>query len=116
MVWLLNKGRTLAMEIPSSLTSIVVDLLIVPIRCSVTRVFNYSKNVQSLRTHLLDELSDTKTRVLHSVGEAINRREDIKDDVGKWLTSMNVITEEASRVFGDENDAKKRCFMGKCLP
>jgi len=54
--------------------------------------------------------------VLHSVGEAINRREDIKDDVGKWLTSVNVITKEASRVFGDENEAKKRCFMGKCFP
>jgi len=83
VVWLLNKGRTLAMEILGSLTSTVMELLIVPIRRSVTRVFNYNKNVQSLQTHLLDELSDTKTRVLHSINDAINRREDIEDDVGK---------------------------------
>ena len=99
------------MEILSSITSTVVELLIVPIRRSVTRVFNYSRNVQSLKTHL-EVLSDTKIRVLHSVDEAINRREDIEDDVGKWLASVNVVTEKANRVFGDEDKAKKRCFMG----
>ena len=99
------------MEILSSLTSTVVELLIVPIRRSVSRVFNCSRNVQSLRTHL-DELSGTEKRVLHSVEEARNRIEDIEDDVGKWLASVNVITDKASRVFEDEDKAKKRCFMG----
>ena len=99
------------MEILSSLTSTVVELLIVPIRRSVSRVFNCSRNVQSLRTHL-DELSGTEKRVLHSVEEARNRSEDIEDDVGKWLASVNVITDKASRVFEDEDKAKKRCFMG----
>lgn len=111
MVLLLNKGRTLAMEFLSSMTSTVVEQLIVPIRRSVTRVFNYSRNVKGLKTHL-EELSDAKTRVLHSVDEARNRSEDIEDDVGKWLASVNVITEEANRVFGDEDKANKRCFMG----
>jgi disease resistance protein RPS2 len=50
--------------------------------------------------------------VLHSVEEARNRIEDIEDDVGKWLASVNVITDKASRVFEDEDKAKKRCFMG----
>eukprot|EP00258_Populus_trichocarpa_P023106 XP_024439125.1 probable disease resistance protein At1g61190 isoform X2 [Populus trichocarpa] len=99
------------MEILGSLTSTVVELLIVPIRRSVSRVFNCSRNVQSLRTHL-DELSGTEKRVLHSVEEARNRIEDIEDDVGKWLASVNVITDKASRVFEDEDKAKKRCFMG----
>lgn len=99
------------MEILGSLTSTVVELLIVPIRRSVSRVFNCSRNVQSLRTHL-DELSGTEKRVLHSVEEARNRSEDIEDDVGKWLASVNVITDKASRVFEDEDKAKKRCFMG----
>ncbi|KAL9341503.1 hypothetical protein Peur_064828 [Populus x canadensis] len=99
------------MEILSSITSTVVELLFDPIRRSVTRVFNYSRNVQSLKTHL-EELSGTKIRVLHSVDEARNRSEDIEDDVGKWLASVNVITDEASRVFEDEDKAKKRCFMG----
>ncbi|XP_073259954.1 probable disease resistance protein At1g61190 [Populus alba] len=93
------------------MTSTVVEQLIVPIRRSVTRVFNYSRNVKGLKTHL-EELSDAKTRVLHSVDEARNRSEDIEDDVGKWLASVNVITEEATRVFGDEDKANKRCFMG----
>ncbi|KAL3574622.1 hypothetical protein D5086_025235 [Populus alba] len=99
------------MEFLSSMTSTVVELLIVPIRRSVTRVFNYSRNVKGLKTHL-EELSDAKIRVLHSVDEARNRSEDIEDDVGKWLASVNVITEEANRVFGDEDKANKRCFMG----
>ncbi|KAL3573453.1 hypothetical protein D5086_024066 [Populus alba] len=111
VVFLLNKGRTLAMEFLSSMTSTVVEQLIVPIRRSVTRVFNYSRNVKGLKTHI-EELSDAKTRVLHSVDEARNRSEDIEDDVRTWLASVNVITEEANRVFGDEDKATKRCFMG----
>jgi hypothetical protein len=29
---------------------------------------------------------------------------------------VNVIAEKANRDFGDEDEAKKRCFMGKCFP
>ena len=111
MVVLPNKGRTLAMEILSSMTSTAVELLFDPIRRSVTRVFNYSRNVQILKTHL-EELSDTKIRVLHSVDEAKNRSRYILDDVRKWLARVNAITEEAIRVIEDEDKAKKRCFMG----
>jgi len=92
------------MKILGSLIFTVVELLIVAIRCSVTRVFNYNRNVQSLRTHLSEELSDTKTRVLHS-----------EDNVGMRLASVNVIIEEANRVFEDEDEVKKRCFMEKCF-
>ncbi|KAG6750460.1 hypothetical protein POTOM_044955 [Populus tomentosa] len=99
------------MEILSSMTSTAVELLFDPIRRSVTRVFNYSRNVQILKTHL-EELSDTKIRVLHSVDEARNRSEYILDDVGKWLARVNAITEGAIRVIEDEDKAKKRCFMG----
>ncbi|XP_011023690.1 PREDICTED: probable disease resistance protein At4g27220 [Populus euphratica] len=99
------------MEILSSMTSTVVELLFDPIRRSVTRVFNCSKNVQSLQTHL-DELSGTERRVLHSIEEAKNRSENIEDDVGKWLASVNSITDKASRVFEDEDKVKKRCFLG----
>uniref|UniRef100_A0A6N2LW98 Uncharacterized protein n=1 Tax=Salix viminalis TaxID=40686 RepID=A0A6N2LW98_SALVM len=108
---LLNKGRTLAMEIVGSMASTVVELLFDPIRRSVTRVFYYSRNVKSLETHM-EELSDIKTRVLHSVEEATNKREEIEDDVVKWLASVDVITEEADRVLKDKDKTKKRCFMG----
>jgi len=92
------------MEILGSLTSTVVELLIVSIRHSITRAFNYNRNVQSLRTHLLEKLSDIKTRVLYS-----------ENDVEKWLASVNIIIEEANRVFRDEDETKKRCFMKKCF-
>uniref|UniRef100_A0A6N2LVQ7 AAA+ ATPase domain-containing protein n=1 Tax=Salix viminalis TaxID=40686 RepID=A0A6N2LVQ7_SALVM len=78
-----------------------------PIRRSVSRVFNYSRNVKSLET-LLEELSDKKKRA----EEAKNKTEEIKDDVVKWLASVDVITEEADRVLKDKDKAKKRCFMG----
>jgi hypothetical protein len=90
------------MKILGSLIFTVVELLIVAIRCFVTHAFNYNRNVQSLRTHLSEELSDTKTRVLHS-----------EDNVGMRLASVNVIIEEANRVFEDEDEVKKRCLMEK---
>ncbi|KAJ6694558.1 hypothetical protein OIU85_005258 [Salix viminalis] len=99
------------MEILSSMASTVVELLFDPITRSVTRVFYYSRNVKSLETHM-EELSDTKTRVQHSVEEATNKMEVIEDDVVKWLASVDVITEEADRVLKDKDKAKKRCFMG----
>uniref|UniRef100_A0A6N2LEU2 AAA+ ATPase domain-containing protein n=1 Tax=Salix viminalis TaxID=40686 RepID=A0A6N2LEU2_SALVM len=99
------------MEIVGSMASTVVELLFDPIRRSVTRVFYYSRNVKSLETHM-EELSDKKTRVQHSVEEATNKREEIEDDVVKWLAIVDVITEEADRVLKDKDKAKKRCFMG----
>ncbi|KAJ6359720.1 hypothetical protein OIU77_003847 [Salix suchowensis] len=99
------------MEIVSSMASTVVELLFDPIRRSVSRVFYYSRNVKSLETHM-EELSDIKTRVLHSVEEATNKTEDIEDDVEKWLAIVDDITEEADRVLKDKDKAKKRCFMG----
>ncbi|KAJ6757115.1 PHOSPHATASE putative-RELATED [Salix koriyanagi] len=99
------------MEIVSSMASTVVELLFDPIRRSVTRVFYYSRNVKSLETHM-EELSDKKKRVLHSVEEATNKTEEIEDDVVKWLASVDAITEKADRVLKDKDKAKKRCFMG----
>ncbi|KAG5223505.1 disease resistance NBS-LRR family protein [Salix suchowensis] len=99
------------MEIVGSMASTVVELLFDPIRRSVTRVFYYSRNVKSLETHM-KELSDMKTRVLHSVEEATNKTEEIEDDVVTWLASVDAITEKADRVLKDEDKAKKRCFMG----
>ncbi|KAB5529224.1 hypothetical protein DKX38_019305 [Salix brachista] len=99
------------MEIVGSMASTVVKLLFDPITRSVTRVYYYSRNVKSLETHM-EELSDIKTRVLHSVEEATNKTEVIHDDVEKWLASVDVITEEADRVLKDKDKAKKRCFMG----
>ncbi|KAG5232398.1 disease resistance protein [Salix suchowensis] len=99
------------MEIVGSMASTVVELLFDPIRRSVTRVFYYSRNVNSLETHM-KELSDMKTRVLHSVEEATNKTEEIEDDVVTWLDDVDAITEKADRVLKDEDKAKKRCFMG----
>ncbi|KAF9669915.1 hypothetical protein SADUNF_Sadunf13G0014300 [Salix dunnii] len=99
------------MEILGSMASTVMELLFDPIRRSVTRVFNYSRYVKSLETRL-GELSDNKTRVLHSVEEAKNKTEVIEDDVENWLASVDGVTEEADRVLKDKDKAKKRCFMG----
>ncbi|KAJ6757128.1 hypothetical protein OIU74_026388 [Salix koriyanagi] len=99
------------MEIVGSMASTVVELLFDPIRRSVSRVYNYSRNVNSLETHM-EELSDIKTRVRHSVEEATNKMEEPYEDVKKWLASVDGITEEADRVLKDKDKAKKRCFMG----
>ncbi|KAJ6694546.1 hypothetical protein OIU85_005246 [Salix viminalis] len=99
------------MEILSSMASTVVELLFDPIRLFVSRVYNYSRNVKNLET-LMEELSDIKTRVLHSVVEATNKTEVIHDDVEKWLANVDDITEEADRVLKDEDKANNRCFMG----
>ncbi|KAJ6434490.1 hypothetical protein OIU84_018078 [Salix udensis] len=99
------------MEIVGSMASTVVELLFHPIKRSVSPVFNYSRNVKSLETHM-EELSDKKTRVLHYVEEATNKTEVIHDDVEKWLASVDDITEKADRVLEDKDKAKKRCFMG----
>uniref|UniRef100_A0A6N2LGX8 Uncharacterized protein n=1 Tax=Salix viminalis TaxID=40686 RepID=A0A6N2LGX8_SALVM len=54
-------------------------------------LWNYSRNVKSLETHM-EELSDNKTRVLHSVEEATNKTEVIEDDVVSgllaWMLSL----------------------------
>ncbi|KAG5220275.1 disease resistance NBS-LRR family protein [Salix suchowensis] len=99
------------MEILSSMASAVAGLLCDPIWRSVTRVYNYSRNVKSLETHM-KELSDKKKRVLRSEEEAINKSEVLHDDVKKWLASVDGITEEADRVLKDEDKAENRCFMG----
>ncbi|KAB5529212.1 hypothetical protein DKX38_019293 [Salix brachista] len=99
------------MEIVGSMASTVVELLFHPIKRSVSPVFNYSRNVKSLETHM-EELSDKKTRVLHYVEEATNKTEVIHDDVEKWLASVDDITEKADRVLEDKDKAKKWCFMG----
>ncbi|KAG5229941.1 disease resistance NBS-LRR family protein [Salix suchowensis] len=99
------------MEIVGSMASTVVELLFHPIKRSVSPVFNYSRNVKSLETHM-EELSDKKKRVMHSVEEATNETEEIEDDVVKWLASVDAITEKADRVLEDKDKAKKRCFMG----
>ncbi|KAB5529260.1 hypothetical protein DKX38_019341 [Salix brachista] len=88
------------MEIVGSMASTVVELLFDPIRRSVTRVFYYSRNVKSLETHM-EELSDIKTRVQRSVEEAKNKTEEIEDDVVKWLDDVDVIKEEADRIFSE---------------
>uniref|UniRef100_A0A6N2LPY0 NB-ARC domain-containing protein n=1 Tax=Salix viminalis TaxID=40686 RepID=A0A6N2LPY0_SALVM len=93
------------------MASTVVELLFDPIRLFVSRVYNYSRNVKNLET-LMEELSDIKTRVLHSVVEATNKTEVIHDDVEKWLANVDDITEEADRVLKDEDKANNRCFMG----
>ncbi|KAG5223503.1 hypothetical protein OIU76_016882 [Salix suchowensis] len=93
------------------MASTVVGLLCDPIWLSVTRVYNYSRNVKSLETHM-KELSDKKKRVLRSEEEAINKSEVLHDDVVKWLHDVGVITEEADRVLKDKDKAENRCFMG----
>ncbi|KAB5529267.1 hypothetical protein DKX38_019348 [Salix brachista] len=99
------------MEILSSMASTVVEKLFDPIWRSVSPVFNYSRNVKSLKTHM-EQLSDIKTRVQHSEEEAINKSEVLHDDVKTWLANVDDITKEADRVLKDEDKAKKRCFMG----
>ncbi|KAJ6380305.1 hypothetical protein OIU76_016880, partial [Salix suchowensis] len=99
------------MEILSSMASTLLGLLCDPIWRSVTRVYNYSRNVKSLET-LKKDLSVKKNRVLRSEEEAINKSEVLHDDVVKWLDDVGVITEEADRVLKDEDKAENRCFMG----
>uniref|UniRef100_A0A6N2LUR3 AAA+ ATPase domain-containing protein n=1 Tax=Salix viminalis TaxID=40686 RepID=A0A6N2LUR3_SALVM len=94
------------MEILGSMASTVVEKLFDPIWRSVSPVFNYSRNVKSLKTHM-EQLSDIKTRVQHSEEEAINKSEVLHDDVKTWLASVDAITEKADRVLKDEDKARR---------
>ncbi|KAK8514605.1 hypothetical protein V6N12_057505 [Hibiscus sabdariffa] len=63
----------------------------------------------------VQELKGARERVQQSVNSATRKGDVISDDVQRWLTVVDKISEEAAtQLQDDEGKATKRCFAGFC--
>ncbi|XP_061971527.1 probable disease resistance protein At4g27220 isoform X2 [Populus nigra] len=99
------------MEIVISIVAKVAELLVVPIKRQIGYVIDCNTNIQNLKNEV-EKLTYAKTRVIHSIEEAISKGEEIEVDVENWLGSVDGVIEGGCGVVGDESS--KKCFMGLC--
>ncbi|XP_022744216.1 probable disease resistance protein At4g27220 isoform X2 [Durio zibethinus] len=100
--------------IASSIVTIAAEYTIAPIKNQIKFLSNHEKSVQSLKDQV-ESLKDARERVRHSIDAAKRNGEEIEHDADKWLTTVNKkIDEEVERVIQDEEEAKKKCFLGLC--
>ncbi|KAG6625218.1 hypothetical protein CIPAW_16G081300 [Carya illinoinensis] len=76
--------------------------------------FCYSSNVAKMKNRE-EKLRRVRDSVQHSIDAAVRNGEEIVDDVKKWLTEVDDITELAKKVHEGQEEAKKRCSKGVCL-
>ncbi|XWS30669.1 hypothetical protein CRYUN_Cryun23aG0006400 [Craigia yunnanensis] len=76
-------------------------------------VFNHDSNVFNLKNQV-EQLREAKTRVQNDVKAAERNREEIEDDVKKWLEDVDKINEDVDDVAEIEDEVQKRFFFGLC--
>ncbi|XP_022742591.1 probable disease resistance protein At4g27220 isoform X2 [Durio zibethinus] len=100
--------------IVSSIVTSVAEYTIAPIINQIKYLSNHDNNVQSLNDQAKN-LKCARERVQHAVDTAKRNGEKIENDVNNWLTAVNKkIDEEVEKVMQDEEEAKKKCFLGLC--
>jgi len=78
-------------------------------------VYNYNKNVESLKKKA-EELK-VKLQTVEDYENYVERRGEVIDnDLQTWLANTKQLMNEAGKVFADdEENAKKNCFSRRCL-
>ncbi|XP_031280232.1 probable disease resistance protein At4g27220 [Pistacia vera] len=80
----------------------------------ISYLFKYGSYINDLKNQV-EDLGNARERVEHQVDEARRRGEVVEKDVEQWLKRVNDFTEGVVKpIIGDEDKAKKRCFIGLC--
>ncbi|KAJ7954366.1 Disease resistance protein [Quillaja saponaria] len=96
------------MEIAIAFAAKVVEYTVAPIGRQLGCLIFYKRNVENLKTQV-QRLEETKDRVQRDVDVAQRNGEEIHTDVRSWLSKVNELIEEASKLYGDEGRTTTGC-------
>jgi len=108
-----------------SIVAKVAELLVVPIKRQIGYVIDCNTNIQNLKNEV-KELTNAKTKVIHSIEEARSKGEEIEVDVENWLGSVDGVEVDVENWLGSvdgvieggggvvADESNKKCFMGLC--
>lgn len=106
------------MEIASSVTgSITGKIVDKPFRAAGRHfgyLYHYNDYIEALRKQA-GKLADMRDRVQGKIDSAKRNCEVIENDVQKWITDVENISEEVEVFLEDEVNANKRCLEGWCI-
>ncbi|KAJ7971603.1 Disease resistance protein [Quillaja saponaria] len=97
------------MEIAIGIAAKVVEYTVAPIGRQLGHLIFCKSNVENLKTQVL-RLEETKDRVQRDVDAAKRNGEEIHTDVQNWLSKVNELIEEASKLYVDEGRATMGCY------
>ncbi|ESR44910.1 hypothetical protein CICLE_v10003660mg [Citrus x clementina] len=106
------------MEIVSSVTGSVTGKIIDKPFNEAGRhfgyLYHYNDYIEALRKQA-GKLADVRDRVQGKIDSAKRNCEIIENDVQKWITDVENISEEVEIFLEDEVNANKRCLGGWCI-
>lgn len=106
------------MEIVSSVTGSVTGKIIDKPFNEAGRhfgyLYHYNDYIEALRKQA-GKLADVRNRVQGKIDSAKRNCEIIENDVQKWITDVENISEEVEIFLEDEVNANKRCLGGWCI-
>ncbi|KAK3193155.1 hypothetical protein Dsin_024465 [Dipteronia sinensis] len=101
-------------EIVISVAAKVAELLVVPIKKHICYPFKYESNIEGLKKQL-ENLTNRREVVHHSVDEAMRQGDEIEKHVEKWMHSVDEFTEGVVKpIIDDQHKAGKLCSIGFC--
>ena len=106
------------MEVLTETVKVIVEKVVGYAIGAVARQMGYlihfKRNVDKLRNEVVD-LEDDRKSVERKVEAAEDNLEEIEDKVLTWLKRVETVTDEAQEFFKEEDQAKLKCFNGRCL-
>ncbi|KAL7161699.1 hypothetical protein ACSBR2_042218 [Camellia fascicularis] len=103
----------MAVSIVIPIVTKIVKFLVAPACRQFGYLIFYERNIENLKKQV-QKLEDERFGVQKSVEEAERKRENIKPNVERWLTTVNKLKEEAEKFIEDEVKANKGCMNGRC--
>ncbi|KAK0584452.1 hypothetical protein LWI29_013521 [Acer saccharum] len=101
-------------EIGIAVAGKAAELSVVAIGKHICYPFKCQSNIDCLKKQV-EKLEDLRGRVKHEVDEAERQGDGIENDVSKWLNSVDEFIQGVKKtIIEDEENAKKRCFIGLC--
>ncbi|TXG65713.1 hypothetical protein EZV62_006988 [Acer yangbiense] len=100
-------------EIAISVAAKVVEFLVGPIARPFSYIWNYKTNFDNLKSEVW-KLEGQKDTVQNSVDLARRNGDQIIPRVSDWLVRVEKITDEASVVIEENQQANMKCFKGLC--
>ncbi|KAI7986301.1 Disease resistance protein SUMM2 [Camellia lanceoleosa] len=103
----------MAVSIVIPIVTKIVKFLVAPACRQFGYLIFYERNIENLKKQV-QKLEDERFGVQKSVEEAERKRENIKPNVERWLTTVNKLKEEAEKFIEDEVKANKGCMNERC--
>ncbi|KAK2640374.1 hypothetical protein Ddye_028169 [Dipteronia dyeriana] len=101
-------------DIVISIAAKVAELLVVPIKKHICYPFKYESNIEGLKKQL-ENLTNQRELVQHSVDEAMRQGDEIEEHVAKWMHSVDEFTKAVVKpIIDDQHKAGKLCSIGFC--